>query len=70
MTPGAAVGGGAGVVEGTGEGGGSSSPSCADFWGAGDDDELEQAAGASKNIAISGRTDKSLLRDAATYGEV
>jgi len=66
MTPGAAVGGGAGVVAGAGEGGGSPSACCAAFCGAGDDDDPEQPASARKNIAISGRMDKNLLRNAAT----
>jgi hypothetical protein len=66
MTPGAAVGGGAGVVAGTGEGGGSSSACCAVFCGAGAGDEPEQPGRARNIVAISGRMDKNLLRNAAT----
>jgi hypothetical protein len=68
MTPGAAVGGAAVGVGGTGEGGGSSSACCADFCGLAGADELEQAASANTTIAMGGRGDKNLLRDAATLG--
>jgi hypothetical protein len=70
MTPGAAVGGGTGVVVGTGEGGGRPSACCAVFSGAGAGDEAEQPARVRKNVALSGRMVKNLLRNAATLGEV
>jgi len=66
MTPAAAVGVGAGVVAGTGEGGGSSSACSAAFGGAAAGDDPEQPARARKSVGNSGRTDKNLLRDAAT----
>jgi len=65
MTPGAAVGVAAGVVTGTVDGGGSSSASCADFCGAGGDDDPEQAAVARSAVAINGSVVIRLLGNAA-----
>jgi hypothetical protein len=65
MTPRAAVGVAAGVVTGTGEGGGSSSPSCADFGGIAVGDDPEQAAIARSAVPISGSAVISLLGNAA-----
>jgi hypothetical protein len=65
MTPGAAVGGATGVVIGRGDGGGSSSPSCADFCDAAVGEDSEQAASARSAVAISGSALISLSGDAA-----